>query len=63
MQISEKITTINENLHIAMFDNGFLLETSGKNSDNEYASTKIIVSTVDDLVTLVREAASMTRTS
>jgi len=63
MQISEKITTINENLHIAMFDNGFLLEASGKNSDNEYASTKIIVSTVDDLVTLVREAASMTRTS
>ena len=57
--LSDKLAKVNENFTINMYDNGFMIEVSGRDADDEWATAKIMVSTVDDLVTLVREAVDM----
>ena len=61
--ISDKLTKVNENFSINMYDNGFMIEVGGRDDADDWATAKIMVSTIDDLVTLVREAADMERTS
>ena len=60
-KIADKLTKVNENYSINMYDNGFMFEISGRDSNNDYRSAKIMVSTVDDLIALVKEAAEMER--
>ena len=59
--LSDKLTKVNENFSIYIYDNGFMIEVGGRDSEDEWATAKIMVNTVDDLVTLVREAVDMER--
>lgn len=59
-KISNKLDLVNESFSINMYDNGFMLEISGK-KDDDWRTAKILVSTVDELVELVREATNMDR--
>ena len=61
MKISDKLSKINDSFNIYMYDNGFMLEISGRNADDEWANAKIMVTNVDDLTELVREASTMPR--
>ena len=61
MKVSDKLNKVNESFTINMYDNGFMLEISGRDSDDDWANAKIMVPTVDELVDLVREVAKMTR--
>jgi hypothetical protein len=60
-KISDKLVKVNESYSINMYDNGFMFEISGRDSENDYKSAKIMVSTVEDLVALVKEAAELER--
>jgi hypothetical protein len=59
--ISDKLVKVNEAYTINMYDNGFMIEVGGRDDNDEWKNTKIIVSTVEELVELVKEAASMPR--
>ena len=61
--LSDKLTKVNENFSIYMYDNGFMIEVGGRDDDDEWITAKIMVSTVDELVALVREAVDMDRNS
>jgi hypothetical protein len=60
-KISDKLVKVNESYSNNMYDNGFMFEISGRDSENDYKSAKIMVSTVEDLVALVKEAAELER--
>jgi len=60
-KISDKLTTVNDNFTITMYDNGFLIDIGGKFEDDDWRSAKIMVSDVDRLIELVREAVTMPR--
>lgn len=62
-QISDKLAKVNESFTVNMYDNGFMVEIGGRDQSNEWATAKIMVKTVDELVELVREAAEMERDS
>jgi hypothetical protein len=59
--ISDKLTKVNEAFTINMYDNGFMIEVGGRDDNDEWKNTKIIVPTIEELVELVKEAASMPR--
>ena len=59
--ISDKLTKVNENFTINMYDNGFMIDIGGRDHENEWKSAKIMVRTVEELVALVREAVEMER--
>jgi hypothetical protein len=44
-----------------MYDNGYMVEVGGRDSEDEWKTAKIMVTTVDELLALVREAVEMTR--
>ncbi len=58
-KISEKIAKVNESFTINRYDNGFMIEVGGRDYNDEWKTSKIIVATEDELVTLVREAVNL----
>jgi hypothetical protein len=58
-KVSDKLTKVNENFSVYMYDNGFMLEVSGKDADGEYKSAKIMVATGEQLVALIAEVVEM----
>ena len=61
--ISDKLTKVNESFTINMYDNGFMVEAGGRNKKGDYVTAKILCNTVDEVLSLVREACEMDRDS
>jgi len=60
-KISDKLAKVNENYNVYMYDNGCMFEISGKDSEGDWKTARIMCATIDQLVELVREADSMQR--
>jgi len=60
-KISDKLTKVNENFTVYMYDNGYMLEVSGRDSENDYKSVKIMVPTLEQLQALIKEVTEMER--
>ena len=60
-KVSDKIFRMGENFTINIYDNGFMVDASGKDSKDDWTNAKIMVSSVDELVVLVREIVEMER--
>ena len=60
-KIGDKLKKVNESFTVNMYDNGFMIEVSGRDDNDDWATAKIMVGSVDELVTLVREAVDMER--
>jgi len=60
-KINFKLTKVNEQFTINMYDNGYMIEVAGRDHEDEWKTAKIIVSSVDDLIELVKEATQLPR--
>ena len=61
MKLSEKLTKINDSFTVNMYDNGYMVEASGRSADEDWASAKIMCQTVEELTAIIEEAATMER--
>ena len=61
--LSDKLTKVNENFSVNMYDNGYMIEVSGRNKKGDYTTAKIMCSNVEQLAALVQEACTMERDS
>ena len=61
MKLEDKLAKVNDNFTVYMYDNGFMLEVSGRNDSDDWVTTKILCNTLDDLVTLIKEATVLDR--
>lgn len=62
-KVSDKLEKVSENFSINMFDNGFMVDVGGKDFDGEWKSAKILCNSLDEVLRLVTEIASMERDS
>ncbi len=53
-ELNRTIVTGVDNFTVNIMDNGFTVEYTGNNSDNEWITSKVIVSDVDKLCELIR---------
>ena len=60
-KISDKLAKVNDNYTINMYDNGFMIEVGGRDREDDWKTTKVIVNSVDELVALVKEVAELPR--
>ena len=58
-KISDKLTKVNESFTINRYDNGFMIEVGGRDDNDDWKTSKIIVATEDELIELVREAVNL----
>lgn len=59
--ISDKLTKVSDNFTVNMYDNGYMIEVSGQDENEEWASVRILCSTFEELGTLIHEATTMER--
>lgn len=64
--VGDKLASVNEDFTIHMYDNGYMLEISGRrpaldNEDSEWGCAKIIVPTVEELCDLIKEVVTIPR--
>jgi hypothetical protein len=51
-----KLAKVNESFTINRYDNGFMIEISGRDKDNDWKSCKIMCSTESELFDVIKEA-------
>jgi hypothetical protein len=61
MNVSEKLSKVSDNYTVNMYDNGFMIEISGRNNDNDWATAKILCSDLETVIQIVQEIATMAR--
>lgn len=61
MKLSDKLTAVSDSFQIHLYDNGYMVEVSGRNSSGDWVTAKILVNSVPDLQILVQEAVTMPR--
>ena len=60
-KISDKITKVNESFSINMYDNGFMFEIGGRDENGDWKTAKVMCTTLDQVLDLVKEASEMER--
>ena len=58
-KLSDKLVKVNESFTIYRYDNGFMIEVSGKDHEDEWKTSKLMCSTEEELIALVKEAISI----
>lgn len=61
MKLEDKLSKINDNFTVYMYDNGYMFEISGRDSDDNWVTAKILCQSLDDLQQLIVEASSFER--
>jgi hypothetical protein len=60
-KIADKLNKVNESFTVYMYDNGYMVEVGGRNEEDNWITSKIICSSLDEVIELVKEAAEMPR--
>jgi hypothetical protein len=58
-KISDKLVKVNESFTVYMYDNAFMIEVSGRDSENDYKTVKLMVPVLDQLQALIKEVTEM----
>tara|TARA_R110000851_G_scaffold305216_1_gene463254 strand:+ start:411 stop:602 length:192 start_codon:yes stop_codon:yes gene_type:complete len=61
MKLSDKLSKVSDSLTLNMYDNGFMVEVSGKNLNDDWSTAKIMASSKEEVVAIIDEAVSMER--
>jgi hypothetical protein len=62
-KLSDKLVKVSDNFSVNMYDNGFMVEVSGRNKKSDYVSARILCITLEEVQALVAEACTMERDS
>jgi hypothetical protein len=60
-KISDKLTKVNESFTVYMYDNAYMIEVSGRDSEGDYKGVKLMVPTLEQLQALIKETTEMER--
>ena len=61
MKLIDKLAKCNDSLTVNMYDNGYMVEVSGNDSENDWKTAKIMCQTLDQVYAVITEAAAMER--
>jgi hypothetical protein len=59
MQVSDKLKSIDNYFSVNILDNGYFIEVSGRNHEDDYATAKVMYNTADEMIEGVRSLTSM----
>jgi hypothetical protein len=50
-----KLVKVNDSFTVNRYDNGWMVEIGGRNKKDDWANTKILCNTEDELIALIKE--------
>jgi hypothetical protein len=54
-----KLSKVNESITINRYDNGFMVEVSGRDDENDWKTAKILCSTPEEMFAVIQEWNAM----
>jgi hypothetical protein len=54
-----KLTKVNDSITVNRYDNGWMVEVGGRNSEDDWKNCKILCNTEEELIALVKEYNTM----
>ena len=61
MQVSDKLSKVNDSFTVNMYDNGYMVEIGGRDDNDNWVNAKLLCNTFKDLVSVIEEISSMSR--
>ena len=61
MKLADKLAKADDSLNVYFYDNGYMVEVPGRDSEDEWKTAKIMCSSLEEVNAIVAEAASMER--
>jgi hypothetical protein len=55
----KKLAKVNESITLNRYDNGFMVEVGGRDEDSEWKTAKILCSSEEEMLAVVKEWNSM----
>ena len=59
MRVSEKLTKVNDTVTVNIYDNGFMVEVSGRDHDDGWSQIKLVCSDLDIVSAVLQEIVKM----
>ena len=63
MKLADKLTKADDSLNVYFYDNGYMVEVSGRDDNDDWKTAKVMCSSLDEVTAIVAEAAAMERLS
>lgn len=63
MNVSDKLTKVSDSFTVNMYDNGFMVDVSGRDDNGEWKSARILCQNLEQVIDLVSEITRMERDS
>jgi putative lipoic acid-binding regulatory protein len=60
-KISDKLVKVSESFQVYMYDNAYMIEVGGRDSEGDYKTVKLMVPALDQLQALIKEVTEMDR--
>ena len=61
MKLSDKLKKCGDSMTVNMYDNGFMVEVSGRDDKDDWKTAKIMCPTLEDVYAVIKEATTLTR--
>jgi hypothetical protein len=60
-KIGDKLAKVSDSFTVNIYDNGYMLEISGRDSNNEWKNAKVLVQNLAQLNDLITEVSELPR--
>jgi len=60
-KLGDKLAKAGDSLSVNIYDNGFMVEVSGRDHNDDWKSAKIMCQTLDEVSAVIKEATEMER--
>jgi len=58
-RVSDKLTKVSECVNVYFYDNAYMVEVSGKNAEDDWATVKLVCRDLSEVQTLLEEVDSL----
>lgn len=59
MKLSDKLAKVNDSLTVYLYDNGYMVEVSGRDDNDDWKTAKIMCNSLEEVSDIVKEASEM----
>ena len=61
MQVSDKLAKVGDSVQVYFYDNGFMVEASGRDTNDDWKTAKIMCNTIEEVSEILKEASQLPR--
>ncbi len=61
MKVSDKLAKVGDSAQVYFYDNGFMVEVSGRDDQDDWKTSKIMCNTIEEVADILKDATTLPR--